>query len=235
MRLKSPWHGAMLLLVLIVSPSCAHERLWESYRESGEKEYQEGRFAEAEKMFLAALHEAEKFGPEDPRLARTLNNLAFLYVTQDQYAEAEPLLKRALAIRQQALGTEPAEVATSLNNLAALYGAQGEFEKAEPLYQQAIRILETAQGPDRLDLATAMSNLALLYEAREDYGKADVLYQEALTVMEKVLGPDHPDVATALVGYADLLRKTHRHAAAAAAEARAEAIRTKAEESAPKP
>jgi TPR repeat protein len=39
-------------------------------------------------------------------VAQNLNNLAALYQAQGHYAQAEPLLKRSLAIRQKALGTD---------------------------------------------------------------------------------------------------------------------------------
>ena len=74
---------------------------------------------------MAALEEAESFGPDDERLATSLNNLAALYRAQGQYDRAEPLYKRSLAIREEALGTEHPDVAQSLNNLAELYGTQG--------------------------------------------------------------------------------------------------------------
>ena len=60
--------------------------------------YQASRFAEAEKFFLSALDTAEDFGPEDPRLATTLNNLGELHRTQGKYAKAEPYYKRSLKI-----------------------------------------------------------------------------------------------------------------------------------------
>ncbi len=68
-------------------------------------------YPEAEKQWSAALKEAEGFGPQDPRLATTLNNLAGLYQAQGRYAEAEPLYKRALAIIEKALGPEHPPVA----------------------------------------------------------------------------------------------------------------------------
>ncbi len=98
---------------------------WESYISAGEKAYHRADYAEADKQFEAALKEAEGFGPQDPRLAKSVNNLAALYHTQGKYAEAEPLHQRSLAIREKALGPEHPNVATSLNNLAALYEAQG--------------------------------------------------------------------------------------------------------------
>jgi len=43
------------------------------------------------------------------------------------YAEAEPLYKRSLAIREKALGPDHPDVAQSLNNLAVLYNTQGRY------------------------------------------------------------------------------------------------------------
>jgi tetratricopeptide (TPR) repeat protein len=57
-------------------------------------------------------------GPEHPDTANSLNNLALLLNTQEDYAGAEPLYRRALAIDEQTLGPEHPDTATSLNNLA---------------------------------------------------------------------------------------------------------------------
>ncbi len=93
---------------------------WETHMAAGDKAYQQGDYAEAERQLGAALKEAEGFGPQDPRLATSLNNLAVLYEARGRYAEAEPLYKRALAIVEKALGPEHPDVATSLENYAAL-------------------------------------------------------------------------------------------------------------------
>jgi hypothetical protein len=53
-------------------------------------------------------------------LNSSLNNLATLYYEQGQYAQAEPLHRRALAIREKALGPDHPDVATTLNNLCLL-------------------------------------------------------------------------------------------------------------------
>jgi len=63
------------------------------------------------------------------------------------YTDAEPLLQRALAIREKALGPGHPDVATSLDNLAELYRAQGAYERALPLYERALAIWEKALGP----------------------------------------------------------------------------------------
>jgi len=46
----------------------------------------------------------EARGPNRPNFAQSLNILAVLYMAQDRYAEAEPLLNRSLAAFEKALG-----------------------------------------------------------------------------------------------------------------------------------
>ncbi len=73
---------------------------------------------------------------EDLRLAASLNDEARLYHQQGEYAEAERLYLRSLAIREKALGPDHVDVATSLNNLVELYQAQDKNLDAEPLLLQ---------------------------------------------------------------------------------------------------
>jgi hypothetical protein len=56
------------------------------------------------------------------------------------YAKAEPLLKRSLAIYEKALGPDHPDVARSLENLAALYRATKRVTEAEQLEVRAKRI-----------------------------------------------------------------------------------------------
>ncbi len=150
---------------------------WQSYMTAGVAAYQQGDYPEAEKQFLAGLKEAKGFGQQDPRLATSLNNLAVLFKAQRKYAEAKPLYKRALAIRQKALGPEHPHVATSLNNLAELYRAQGRYEAAKPLYKRALVIREKALGPDHPNVAKVLENYAALL--RKTGRGAEAEYMEA--------------------------------------------------------
>jgi tetratricopeptide (TPR) repeat protein len=77
-------------------------------------------------------------GPEHPNVATSLSNLAGLYQAQGRYADAEPLLKRALAIQEKALGPDHPDVARSLNNLATLFTAEGRYADALPIVQRTI-------------------------------------------------------------------------------------------------
>ena len=70
------------------APGLAQGGTWESSIAAGQEAYQRADYAEADKQFLAALKQAEGFGPQDPRLATSLNGLAALTVRQGKSAEA---------------------------------------------------------------------------------------------------------------------------------------------------
>ena len=121
LNLRINWAMVGMLCLALGSASYSQSiLLWETYTDAGTEAYKRGQYAEAEKLWVAAFKEAERFGPQDPRLATSLNNLAVLYGTQGKYAEAEPLQKRALAINEKALGPDHPTVALSLGNYAAL-------------------------------------------------------------------------------------------------------------------
>ena len=142
------------------------------------------------KSLLAAIQEAEHFGSLDARLAANLNNLAEVYHTQKNYAAAEPLHKRALAIRETVLGPEHLDVSVSLNNLAGLYQDQKNFSAAEPLYKRALSIKEKTLGPDNPDVGASLINLAALYRDQGNTEAAEPLYKRALAIAEKAFGAE---------------------------------------------
>ena len=110
-----------------------------------------------------------------------LNNLGQVAKVQGRYAEAEPLIKRSLAIREKVLGSDHPDVARSLNNLADLYERRGRLADAEPLYRRALSIRERAVGADHPDTAISTNNLAFLYRAE---GRA----ADALPLVQRLIG-----------------------------------------------
>jgi tetratricopeptide (TPR) repeat protein len=177
---------------------------------------------------IAAGPLVEDFGLNSVAAARLLNQSGYYLKGRARYAEAEPLLQRALAIYEKAQGPDHADTATSLNNLAVLYDDQGRYAEAGPLYQRALAIREKVQGPDHPDTATSLNNLALLYSSQGRYAEAEPLLQRALAIHEKALGPDHPNTATSLNNLAEIYRGQGRYGEAEPLLRRALAIREKA-------
>jgi tetratricopeptide (TPR) repeat protein len=85
---------------------------------------------------LLSIHETA-LGPDDPKVATALYNLAELYRIREHYTDAEPLFKRSLAIKEKAFGPDHFKVATVLNNLALLYEDQDRYAEAEPLLKRS--------------------------------------------------------------------------------------------------
>jgi CHAT domain-containing protein/Tfp pilus assembly protein PilF len=136
--------------------------------------------------------------------ARTAFSEALALQEEGQYARAEPLFQRALALYEAALGKDHPTVADALNNLAILYQDQGLYARAEPLYQRALALYEAALGKGHPTVAPLLNNLATLYQNQGLYERAEPLYQRALTLHEAALGKSHPDVATSLNNLANL-------------------------------
>src|SRR5450755_4665357 len=137
---------------------------------------------------------------------RLLNQTGYYLDDRARYVEAEPLLKRALSIREQQLGPHHPDTARSLNNLANLYHHQGKYQQAEPLYQRALAIREQQLGPQHPDTATSLNNLAMLYKTQGKYEQTEPLYQRALAIREQQVGAQHPDTATSLNNLAMLYK-----------------------------
>ncbi len=129
--------AGLSLLVLSHADTQAQQGVWERHNSAFEAAYQQGDYDEAATQIKAALEAAKAFGPDDPRLATTLNNLALVYDEQGRYAEAKSLYERALAIWETALGPEHPHVATGRANYAAFLRETGQTDEADNLEARA--------------------------------------------------------------------------------------------------
>jgi hypothetical protein len=73
-----------------------------------------------------------------------MNQLGLLLFQKTVYSQAEPLMRRALALDEKALGEEHPKVAIRLNNLASLLQATNRLSAAEPLMRRALAIVEAS-------------------------------------------------------------------------------------------
>ena len=164
---------------------------------------------------LRARPSQRRHRPQQPgRLLQATNRLA----------EAEPLMRRALAIDEKSSAPSIPSVATALNNLAELLRATNRLAEAEPLMRRALAIDEKSFGPDHPDVASDLNNLAQLLQATNRLAEAEPLYRRALAIDEKSFGLDHPNVARDLNNLAMLLQATNRLAEAEPLYRRALAI-----------
>ena len=170
-----------------------------------------------------AVEQADQAGNPDPT-GRLLNNLGLLLKTKALLAEAEPLMRRALAINETSYGPDHAEVAVALNNLATLQQDANRLAEAEPLMRRALAINEASFGLDHPEVAKVLSNLAELLRCTNRLAEAEPLMRRVVEVFERSLRGDHANVAGALNNLAQLLQATNRLAEAEPLMRRALAI-----------
>ncbi len=150
---------------------------------------------------------------------------AVYLLQRGEYAAAEPLSKRALAIFETAHGPDHPDVARSQSRLANAYWAQGRYTEAQSAHARALAIGEQVLGPNHPDIAWSLTGLGLLCA---DPAEAEPLYRRALAIREKALGPDDPAVAMSLNNIATLYESRARYAEAETLYTRALAIWEKA-------
>lgn len=166
---------------------------------------------EAESLLRRALAiDEQRFGTDNPKVARDLNNLASLLYATNRLGEAEPMMRRALASTEQSYGHEHPKVATHLNNLAQLLKATNRLEEAEPLIRRALAINEASNGPNHPSVARVLNNLGQLLLDTNRWSEAEPLIRRALAIDETIYGPNHPRVAESLSNLSELLMMTSR-------------------------
>jgi tetratricopeptide (TPR) repeat protein len=96
-----------------------------------------------------------------------MNQVGLLLKVKAQFAEAEPLMRRALAIDERSYGPDHPNVAIRLSNLAGLLQATNRLAEAEPLMRRVVEILlnfTRATGHPHPNLQAAVNNYARLLQ-----------------------------------------------------------------------
>ena len=70
-------------------------------------------------------------------MARGLNDLAAVFLYQDDYWSAEPFLRESLDLNKQLLGDGNLSVGIGLSNLASALRGKGDYEEAMALFVEA--------------------------------------------------------------------------------------------------
>jgi tetratricopeptide (TPR) repeat protein len=131
----------------------------------------QGRLEEIEKLYRDGLPAIRaRLGPDDPKLAGSLAQLAAVLLVEHKFAEAEPFARECLTIREK---TVPEQWLTF--NTRSLLGAsllgQERYAEAEPLLLSGYRGMEERadqipmQAKNRLK--EALQHLVRLYEVTD--------------------------------------------------------------------
>ena len=112
-----------------------------------------------------------------------------------RYADAEPLYRRSLEIREKQLGRDHPDVAQTLNNLANLYSVMCRYSDAEPLFRRSLEIFEKQLGRDHPDVAASLNNLAVSVAALGRWDEADAAADRERRIVRRHVARELPALA----------------------------------------
>ena len=175
----------------------------------GRIETDRGRLVEATAYLQRglALHQ-RAFGDADPKTFDAKAALAWVMVTRDQSAQAEPLLREVVEDARRIYGPSHPETGIALSNLAnAVSDLDGRLEDAERIYLESIAALRHGSDAVVPELANGLNNLCSLYLKMERWTAARDACAEATVLRLRSLGPDHPNTAGSRLGEAVALNR----------------------------
>ncbi|MEP7219676.1 MAG: PqqD family peptide modification chaperone, partial [Bacteroidota bacterium] len=168
---------------------------WRSLENSGEMG----------EVLRRSIDDFERNCTDITELASILNATGDFLRSGGCYDDALPMLRRAVALREQSLGTAHPDTARSYYDLASLLQSQGELRESEDFYRRALSIYISNGGEDQGSVADTIDNLASVLCVRGEYDEAEILYRRGLRIIERLKGVHHQDVAANINNLAGLL------------------------------
>jgi hypothetical protein len=142
------------------------------------------RDAEAEPLMQRAVLIAKESG--DRKLTGLmLNILGIVLAGEGQRARAEPVLRRSVALLEEAEGENSILAAKAANNLATVYLDTHQFAKAEAEMARALPIYEKILGPEDPEVAMVSGNMFTVLAAQNRANEGEPYLRSALAIGEK--------------------------------------------------
>lgn len=146
--------------------------------------------------------------------ASQLNQQAVRLYQEGKYAEAIPLAKKALKLREQALGENHELVGITLFNLGSFYYANQQYFEAESPYKRVLKIYETNYGKEDDRLEILLIRLGWISHSKGDAGATESYFKRNLAIAEKNHGQEHANVENALLALGQFQEKIGKPAQA---------------------
>ncbi|QOC23287.1 serine/threonine protein kinase [Wenzhouxiangella sp. AB-CW3] len=146
-------------------------------------------FDQAHEVYEALLQSVEDW--DDPAARRhrlaALSDHAVVYLREQQYAEAEPLLREAIEAQRELYGEGHPLTSQAINNLGGSLRQQGRPEEALPHYQYSLELFREHFGQEHPQTIFATYNLGNCHRDLGQYEEAVELHRQALALGEEHL------------------------------------------------
>ena len=140
-------------------------------------------------MFQRVLQVRERtLGADDPDTAKAMAALAEVLIKRGALAEAEGLLRGALAVQERTLGAEHPDVGFTLWHLSDALRQAGRVGEAEQLARRMLELVESAFGDTHEWTAWGLSSLAQVRLEQASFTDAQNLAERAQAIFERHFG-----------------------------------------------
>ena len=169
-----------------------HGRSAEALRTLGAVLAAEERFAEAKRVLDEALaQDRRQHGADGEDTARSLAQLANLYLREGKAGDALPLIQEATAIDQSRLGPTHPFIADDLHDLGLAYDALARGDEARRAFNAALAILERGAGRETPRVAYVEIELSRLYRQAGKEEAAEAAFRDARRILNKEEAEEH--------------------------------------------
>lgn len=171
-----------------------------------------GHHAAAEELLRHAERDMEKAVIDHPHdYGLIIEALGESLRRQGRYAEAVPVLERALGERKFRFHASHPELGDVLNSLGRTYTALGRYDDAEPLLQKALSIRQTQFGENSEDAGYCHGYLASLYSQQKRVDEAEKHFEQSISIFEQRKGAEHANTLWYMKQLAKLYRDHDRN------------------------
>jgi hypothetical protein len=194
---KNAFFKAFLGLCFGLGPAL-HADDWGIQVKAAVEAQKQGDLKGAESKLLKALYETQRYGPDDPRAAYTLDYLGTLYQQMDNPADALRVFAQASKAFDASRGPHSDEALASCRRLAEALEKSEQWSDAEPQRRRLLDEAKQAPGHDPMALAQAEADLGLNLDAQKKWDEAMPLYDDSLKLRTQGLGEVSAPVAEIL-------------------------------------
>ncbi len=196
-----------------------------AYKVLSDSIFKENRYERGESYYKRMIAiDIDALGPNHPSVANDLNGLAQLYIAERKYADAQPLLTRAIGIYEQTYGVNNLLTVNTRTALAKVEMQLGNSDKATAIYQNMLSPGQGSLSPNSIETARMLNDLAFSAYHQGKLQEASTFYQWALASTEGAVGSNDSLYAACLRDYAQVLRGLGKTTEASLAESRADKI-----------
>jgi serine/threonine protein kinase len=167
----------------------------------------QSKLAEAESACRAGLAiRRNRLGNNSDEVAWALKTLNIVLEDEGKPAEAEAVIREALAIHLKNHGEDHPSAGMDYCDLGWSLAGQNKLDEAVINYRRGLDILERIAAGKQAQMWGHI-NLASVLERQGKLGEAEVHCRKSLAIARKELGADHPDLPDSTASLARILRR----------------------------